>query len=156
MDPTPKLRFPPIKLRARRRAGQVEVWDALRGMWLVLTAEEWVRRHLVAFLITHCGAQVGRIVQEYPVDVNGQPQRADVVVVDGQGAPWLLAECKAPGVAIDSRVMAQAVRYNSVLRARYTVLTNGLTHRCFECREGEYVPLDSFPCLGAGDGSAGR
>lgn len=154
MDPTPKLRFPPIKLRARRRGTQVEVWDELRGSWLVLTPEEWVRRHLVAFLATHCKAQAGRIVQEYPVDVNGQPQRADVVVVDKGGTPLLLAECKAPGVSVDGRVMAQAVRYNSVLGARYLLLTNGLTHRCFEARNGAYVPLASFPDLGVSQGPA--
>ena len=43
-----ELRFPKIKLRARERAGTVEVWDELRGMWLVLTPEERVRRHLIA------------------------------------------------------------------------------------------------------------
>ena len=54
-------------------------------MWLVLTPEEWVRRHLIAYLETGCGAARRRIVQEYPVAMNGAPQRADVVVVAGCG-----------------------------------------------------------------------
>lgn len=147
MSEMPKLQFPSIKLRARRRAELVEVWDELRGIWLVLTPEEWVRRHLIAFLVSQCGAQGGRIVQEYAVDVNGQPQRADVVVVDDAARPLLLAECKAPEIGIDGRVMSQAVRYNSVLAARYVVLTNGQVHHCFEYRDGEYVCMEAFPKL---------
>ena len=84
MSELPELNFPPIRLRARRRRDQVEVWDDLRGIWLVLTPEEWVRRHLIACLVAHCGAPARRIVQEYAVALNGQPQRADVVVVDAR------------------------------------------------------------------------
>lgn len=144
----PKLNFPAIRLRARRRDGQVEVWDDLRGLYLVLTPEEWVRRHLVACLVSHCGAQPKRIVEEYAVQLNGQPQRADVVVVDDRAEPLLVAECKAPEIPIDERVFSQAVRYNSVLGARYVVLTNGLVHYCYECCDGRYVQLSGFPQLG--------
>lgn len=147
MSGYPTLAFPSVKLRARRRGADVEVWDELRGTWLVLTPEEWVRRHLVAYLVTACGAAPLRLVQEYPVALNGQPQRADVVVVDDTGRPLALAECKAPDIPIDRRVLAQAVRYNSVLGARYLLLTNGLKHFCYECRDGRYIALDAFPSL---------
>lgn len=146
----PKLNFPAIRLRARRQGAQVEIWDALRGQYLVLTPEEWVRQHLVAYLVSHCGAQPGRIVAEYAVALNGQPQRADVVVVDDGGRPLLVAECKAPGVPVNEKVLSQVVRYNSVLGARYVVLTNGRVHSCYECSDGRYVPLAHFPDLTAG------
>ena len=67
MSALPKLNFPAIRLRARRREGQVEVWDDLRGIYLVLTPEEWVRRHLIAYLVSHCGVLPKRVVQEYAV-----------------------------------------------------------------------------------------
>ena len=113
-----------------------------------LTPEEWVRRHLVSYLVTGCGAPLGRIVEEYAVPLNGQPQRADAVVVGADCRPLLVAECKAADVAIDRRVWEQAVRYNSVVGARYVVLTNGLTHYCYEQRDGAYRPLKVFPRLG--------
>lgn len=148
METLPKLNFPPIRLRARRRGDTVEVWDALRGIYLVLSPEEWVRQHLIAYLVAGCGVQPKRIVEEYPVPLNGQPQRADVVVVGDCAEPLLLAECKAPAVKIDARVLDQAVRYNSVLGARYLVLTNGLTHRCYACSpERGYAALEHFPRL---------
>lgn len=145
----PRLNFPPVRLRARRRGDTVEVWDDLRGIYLVLTPEEWVRQHLIAYLVAACGVQAKRIVEEYAVALNGQPQRADVVVVGDQGEPLLLAECKAPGVPVGERTLAQAVRYNSVLGARWIVLTNGLRHFCWERRDGRYVQLTGFPNLAA-------
>ena len=154
MDQRPKYRkltLPPIEPRWRRVGAVVQIWDALRGQWLVLTPEEWVRRHLIDFLIRHCGAQPLRIVQEYPVPLNGQAQRADVVVVDDEACPLLLAECKAPDIEINQQTSAQAMRYNGVLRARYVVLTNGLKHYCYEATEEGYRPLSEFPNLGLAD-----
>lgn len=148
MPSYPKLNFPPVKLRASRRGERTLVWDDLRAMWLVLTPEEWVRRHLIAYLETGCGAARQRIVQEYPVAMNGAPQRADLVVVDDAARPLVLCECKAPEVPIDRHVLAQAVRYNSVLGARYLVLTNGLSHYCYEFSAGEYTQRDRFPTIG--------
>ena len=150
MTALPKLNFPPVRFRARRRGEGVEVWDALRGIYLVLSPEEWVRQHLIAYLVSNCGVLPKRIVEEYPVPLNGQPQRADVVVVGDSAEPLLLAECKAPDVTIGERTLAQAVRYNSVLGARFIVLTNGLKHFCWECREGRYEQLAGFPNLAEG------
>ncbi len=145
MHELPKLNFPAIQLRARRREGTVEVWDAVRGTYLVLTPEEWVRQHLIAYLTGCCGVAQMRIVEEYAVPLNGQPQRADVVVVGDDAAPLILAECKAPTVKINKSVFAQVTRYNAVLRARYVILTNGLSHHCFEFDGAEYRPMEHFP-----------
>ena len=152
MSSYPKLNFPAVKLRASRRGERTLVWDDLRAMWLVLTPEEWVRRHLIAYLETGCGAARRRIVQEYPVAMNGAPQRADVVVVDDDAQPLVLCECKAPEIPIDRHVLAQAVRYNSVLGARYLVLTNGRSHYCYELVEGEYRQCVRVPSSGSGMG----
>ena len=126
-----------------------KIWDAVRRRWLVLTPEEWVRRHLIAYLVSHCGVLPKRIVQEYAVPVNGQPQRADVVVVGDSAEPLVLAECKAPEIRIDERTLSQAVRYNSVLGARFVILTNGRKHYCCEYRGGRYVQLAGFPDFAA-------
>ena len=118
----------------------------------ILTPEERVRRHLIAYLVSACGAPARRIVQEYPVSLNGPPPRAAVVVVDDAGCPLLLAECKAPEVelgqrAVVRRTVARAVRYTSVLGARYVSVTNGLRHLCYEFADGAYRPMTAFPVL---------
>ncbi len=143
----PKLNLPACKLRVTERAGITHVWDAQRGCWLVLTPEEWVRRHVVAFLAGRAGAAATNICQEYPVDMNGAPQRADIVVTGGDGRPLMLVECKAPGVAVRSSTLDQAFRYNAIVGARYVMLTNGLDHYLYEVAGGEYIPLKDFPDL---------
>lgn len=148
MNSTPKLNFPPINLRAMRDKGRVMVFDNIRRMYVVLTPEEWVRRHLVDYLITHCHAPQLSIVEEYPVNINSTAQRADVVVMDNNAHPLALVECKAPDVKIDSAVFEQATRYNAVVKARYIILTNGMEHYCYEFSDERYLPLNSFPHLG--------
>ena len=148
MNSTPKLNFPPINLRATRDKGRIMVFDNIRRMYVVLTPEEWVRRHLVDYLITHCHAPQLSIVEEYPVNINSTAQRADVVVMDNNAHPLVLVECKAPDVKIDSAVFEQATRYNAVVKARYIILTNGMEHYCYEFSDKGYLPLNSFPHLG--------
>ncbi len=120
-------------MRCRRGAtdGEVEVFVPLRG-WLVLTPEEWVRRHVVAHLTERMGVPPTSISEEHPVLLNGQHQRADIVAYGPDSKPWLLVECKAPDVAIDDQVVAQAVRYNSVVGAAQIMVTNGIETRVFD------------------------
>ena len=147
MSSTPRLNFPAINLRAVQRQGRTLVFDRIRSMYVVLTPEEWVRRHLVEYMIECCGAPLRSIAEEYPVNVNATAQRADVVVMDSSARPLALAECKAPDVAITREVFEQASRYNAVVGARYIILTNGLRHFCFERTADGYRPLKAFPRL---------
>ena len=145
-DNLPKLNFPPIHLKARRAAnGRTEIFDAVRGKWLVLTPEEWVRRHIVAFMLSHCGYVAQQIVEEYPVMINGMAQRADIVAMNRYGKPHLVVECKEPNIKIDGDVLAQVVRYNSVLGCQFAVLTNGITTYCYAIDESKYTAIDHFP-----------
>ena len=143
----PKLNFPAIHLRARRSAsGRTEVFDSVRGRWLVLTPEEWVRRHVVGYMLSECGFLAQQIVEEYPVNINGMPQRADIVALDSLARPMVVVECKEPNVRIDQSVLSQVVRYNSVLDCRYIVITNGIeTFSYAMSKDGNYTPLDHFP-----------
>ena len=143
----PKLNYPAIRLRARRSAsGRTEVFDAVRGRWLVLTPEEWVRRHVVEYMLMECGFEPQQIVEEYPVNINGMAQRADIVAIGSDAKPMVVVECKEPNVRIDRSVLDQAVRYNSILGCRYIVLTNGITTFCYILREdGRYAPTATFP-----------
>lgn len=143
----PKLNYPAIRLRARRSAsGRTEVFDAVRGRWLVLTPEEWVRRHVVEYMLLECGFEPQQIVEEYPVNINGMSQRADIVAIGSDAKPMVVVECKEPNVRIDRSVLDQAVRYNSILGCRYIVLTNGITTFCYILREdGRYAPTATFP-----------
>jgi type I site-specific restriction endonuclease len=129
--------------------GEVKyIWDSLRRKWLVLTPEEWVRRHVIGWLVSVKRVPALRISQEYPVNINSTAQRADVVVMDNSAHPLALVECKAPDIKIDSSVFEQATRYNAVVQARYVILTNGMEHYCYEFADSAYQPINAFPKLG--------
>lgn len=140
------LIFSPHLSRCRKGAdGGIEVWAPLRGVWLRLTPEEEVRRRVVRHLTERLKVPATHIVEEYPVMLNGQAQRADIVVVDKQMTPWLVVECKAPEVALSQSVVDQVVRYNSVIGARQVVVTNGRLVEAYALSEkGTYTKID-FP-----------
>ena len=142
MAKLPELNLPPIEARLRQMADGVQVFDALRGKWLVLTPEEWVRRHVIG-LLDRMGYSMGQIAQEVPVDMYGADQRADVVAYDLEGVPVILCECKEIDVEIkDSSVLDQAVRYNHIIGASVVFLSNGREHFAYECCEGGvYRPI---------------
>lgn len=142
----PKLNYPPIHLRARRgEAGRTEVFDRVRQRWLVLTPEEWVRRHVVAYLTKECGYQPEQIAQEYSININGMAQRADIVVLTAEAKPEVVVECKEPGIRLSRQTLAQVVRYNSILGCRYVVITNGLETLCYEYDGQSYTPIEALP-----------
>ena len=144
MPNTTKLIFPAISARIKEVEGEKHIWDSLRKRWLVLSPEEWVRQHAIAWLIAYKEIPALRISQEYPVNINGQHQRADIVVVDEFAKPYILVECKAPDVDIDNEVIMQAIRYNAVVRARYILLTNGKKLFCYEFSDGQYRAVREF------------
>lgn len=143
------LNFPHFIFRLRMKEVPPQIWDGIRQQWLVLTPEEWVRQHLIRYLIEVRGALPASVSQEYPIRLCGTRQRADVVITGRDGQVCLVAECKAPGVELSQQVWAQAIRYNSALKAPYVVMTNGEKHLCghFDAALGRYVALDDFPDL---------
>ena len=144
MPESVKLIFPTISPRLKSEEGEKFIWDSLRGKWLVLTPEEWVRQHTIGWLVTHKGIPALRITQEYPVKINGLNQRADIVVMNEFAKPHILVECKAPDVVLDHEVVMQAIRYNSIVGARYILLTNGLKLYGYEYADGKYRGLKEF------------
>ena len=59
----------------------------------------------------------------------------------------MIVEYKAPDVTMTQQTFDQIVRYNSVLRARYLVVSNGLDHYCCEMdyASGSYRFLNDVP-----------
>ncbi len=145
----PNLAFPPIEARIVEESRGVMIFDAVRSRYVRLTPEEWVRQHLIGFLISHRGVPLSLVAVEKGFDVSGQSKRADVVVYRRDGRPWLLAECKAPGVAIGDAALRQVARYARVIHADVLALTNGLRHEAFAVASGALTPLEDLPAYPA-------
>lgn len=115
-------------MKTRVLGGKQQVWDALRGKWLVLTPEEQVRQQFIEYLIDN-GTSPQSIAQEQTFRVDGLVRRGDIVVYNG-GQPWLLVECKAPHIELSQSVFEQVAQYNMVLGVPYIVVTNGVNTYC--------------------------
>ena len=147
----PPLAFPPAALRLRGAPARPEVYDGLRGKWVRLTPEEWVRQHLAAFLVGHRRAAPGRVRLEIAYPYNELIRRADLVVFGGDGRPVLLAECKAPSVALTQATFEQVGRYNTAVGAALVVVTNGRRHYVYAAGPGGALAFrDDVPDLGVG------
>lgn len=106
------------------------IFDPVRKRYVALTPEEWVRQHLVNYLVQHRGVPAGLMQVEASLRLNGLSHRADVVVFDRQAQPLLVAESKSPTVQLTNEVLQQACRYNIRFCARYILISNGLQHLC--------------------------
>jgi hypothetical protein len=130
------LNFPTYSFQLREGGGSRQIYDVFRRKWLVLTPEEWVRQHAAMYLIDS-GYPRGLMALEKSLVLNGMQRRADIIVYDRAGAPFLLVECKSTDVKISQKTIDQAARYNLTLKVPYLFITNGLNHYCLQQNNGE-------------------
>lgn len=124
------LNFEPYDLGISiNAAGKYVIFDPIRKKKVALTPEEWVRQHLIQYLIQAKQTPKSLISVEQQLYINTLSRRADVVVYSRTTTlACLLVECKAPSVAITQAVFEQIAHYNMALQVPYLMVTNGLTH----------------------------
>lgn len=119
-------------LRLSRKAGQVYVWCIVRKKNLVLTPEEWVRQHVIHYLINAKQVPEGLISSELRININRLDRRCDVVIYGKDQQAKLLVECKAPEVTLTDRTLQQIAHYNAQLGVDFLWVTNGIRHAVYQ------------------------
>lgn len=141
------LNFPKYDFRFKNSENKVYIFDVVRKKFVVLQPEEWVRQHVVHYLLQEKKYPLSLINVEKQLKVNDLKRRYDIVVFKSNGKIELLIECKAPEVAISQAVFDQIARYNIQLQSTYLMVTNGLNH--FYCEmdfnEEKYSFLRDIP-----------
>lgn len=145
-----KLHFPEYKftLKAEESGNEsVKIFDIVRKKYVSLSPEEWVRQHMIHFLVHEKNVPVSLTAVEKLVMVNSLQRRFDILVYSKEHKPLLLVECKAPDVSISQKVFDQAARYNMTLAADYFILSNGLITYCckLDHKQGQYEFLEELP-----------
>ncbi len=142
-----KLNFPEYSFRFKNSENKVLIFDEIRKKFVVLTPEEWVRQHVVKFLLEEKKYPKSYINVEKNIKINGLTKRYDIVIFNPDGSIFLLVECKAPEVSITQNVFDQIARYNLKLNAQYLMVTNGLNNYfCQMDFENEkYIFLKELP-----------
>jgi type I site-specific restriction endonuclease len=124
-----QLNLPSVNFTCRTNAdSKTEIFDSFRKKYVLLTPEEWVRQHFAHYLSQTLGVPISLMALEKKIIMNGLKRRFDIVVYSKEITPLLIVECKATSVPVTQAVFDQAARYNSVLKAPYLVVTNGLVH----------------------------
>ncbi len=126
-NPTP-LNLPSYPFKMTNKEGVVYIFDETRKKHLVLTPEEWVRQHFIKYLIIEKEFPASLMQIEGGLSLNQTKKRSDILVYNTLGEKLMVVECKAPTVSISQSTFDQAARYNSVYKANWLVITNGLNH----------------------------
>lgn len=126
------LNLPSFDAKISKTDRSTIIFDRLRRKYVSLTPEEWVRQHFVNYLIVEKNYPASLIANEAKINLNSLSRRCDTVVYNSRLDPLVILEYKSPDVKITQEVFDQIVRYNIVLRVKYLIVSNGLSHYCCE------------------------
>jgi hypothetical protein len=133
--------------RFKNSENKVAIFDEIRKKFIILTPEEWVRQHVVHYLLQDKKYPKSYINVEKIIKINNLNKRYDIVVYQPNGEVFLLIECKAPEITINQQTFDQIARYNLVLNAKYLMVSNGLNHYfCqMDFENQKYIFLEELP-----------
>ncbi len=143
----PTLNLPAYAVKLKNHSQRTQIFDRIRKKFVALTPEEWVRQHVVNYLIEHKNFPASRIAIESSLKYNQLLRRPDIVYYDSDLKPTLIVECKATDVKISQTTFDQIARYNMPLRVNYLLVTNGIKHFCcrMEYEKEEVIFLKELP-----------
>ncbi len=126
------------------------LFDPIRGREVPATPEEQVRQAVIRWLLEAVGVPARLMGVEFSLAAikPGDFRRMDIVAWQpgtGQLSPWLLVECKAPGIPVDDAVALQAAHYLARVPCLYVMLTNGADSRYLEKAGDGYRLMDTLP-----------
>ena len=127
--------FAGITLKLRKAEGKTTVFDPVRKIWVALTPEEHVRQYILIYLLETMKYPASLVAVEKNILVNNRNRRFDIVVYNREHKPWLLAECKAPEVAITEHTLHQLLHYQQTTGCTYWLLTNGRQTLCADATD---------------------
>lgn len=123
----PQLNLPSIDLKSRIVDEQrTEIFDQFRKKFVTLNPEEWVRQHMLNYLVTEFKYPANLLGVEVSMKRDSMLERADIVVYNNSLTPLMIIECKAASVKLNQVVFDQAARYNLSFGVSFIAITNGL------------------------------
>lgn len=122
------LNLPTFKFKIKNTKNKYAIFDIIRKKYVSLTPEEWVRQHIIHYLIEEKNYPISLIAIEKKITINNLTKRTDILVYNTRGLPDIIVECKAPSIKISQSTFDQISRYNLNLNANYLMVSNGLNH----------------------------
>jgi type I site-specific restriction endonuclease len=143
----PILCLPIYELKLKTVEEKTHIFDVVRKKYLLLTPEEWVRQNFINYLNKEKNYPLGLMGVEQMVKYNSLKTRADIVLYNTEGKANIIVECKSPEVKITQDAFNQIAKYNSQLKVKYLIVTNGMKHYCckMDYETNEITFLEEIP-----------
>ena len=145
MSPIVPLNLPKTDLDISRSGDQLFVRCLVRKKKIVLTPEEWVRQHFIAYFLNDLSYPKGLLTVEKKIQYGAMEKRWDLATFIANQECFLLLECKAPSIPITKAVFEQSLTYFKGLQSRFLVLSNGIEHVIFKKEEDGLKIVNEFP-----------
>lgn len=136
--------FPSHTLKIKQEEGKEYIFDIIRKKWMRLTPEEWVRQNFLQYLVQEKNYPSSLIAVEKEIKLGELKKRCDIVIYKNQ-KPWMVIECKEPGISLKDMVWEQVLAYNITLQVTYIIITNGNETLGFEINEQQVKAVESMP-----------
>lgn len=139
------MNYPEPGFRYKKEEGKEFIFDTIRKVWLSLTEEEWVRQNFIQFLVQEMKYPVSLIALEKEIQLGELKKRFDILIYDKNHQPWMLIECKGPGIKLEDPVLHQVLRYNISVPVSYLIITNGHYTQGWEKTAAELKEIQEMP-----------
>ena len=136
--------FPTYDFKVQSVQGKDQIFDPCRKKWVVLTPEEWVRQHLLQYLIQVCQYPTALIAIEKSIQLGELTKRFDILVYK-QEKPWMIIECKEANENISDKTISQLYQYQQVLEAEFLIASNGHETVGAQIKSGKLHAMQNFP-----------
>ena len=142
-----ELIYPTFDYKVKKIENKPYIFDVIRKKYIFITPEEWVRQHVIHWLIVVHNYPKSLIKVESGLTYHQKSKRTDIEIYDRNGHIFLVVECKAMTIKLSETTLQQALTYNSTLKSPYIMITNGLIHYFYKNENQKLEMIDSLPSL---------
>jgi hypothetical protein len=139
------LNLPTYQFKITKQNEKPFIYDIIRRKLVSLTPEEWVRQHIINFLVNYKNFNKTLIAVERKLSYLNSFKRFDILVFNNKAEPEILIECKAPTVNLTSETALQLALYNQQYKAKIIIISNGINHFAWQLDiNSEYQSFSFF------------
>ena len=139
------LNLPTYQFKISKLNEKPFIYDIIRRKLVSLTPEEWVRQHIINYLVYHKNYNKTLIAVERKLTYLNTIKRFDILVFNKNAEPEILIECKAPNIILNNETALQLALYNQQYKAKIIMISNGINHFAWQLdHNSEYQSFSFF------------
>jgi hypothetical protein len=138
------IRFSKPNFGVKKENGKEWIFDSIRKRWVRLTPEEWVRQNFIVYLTETKKYPASLLAIEKGLQLGEVKKRCDIIVYK-ESVPWMIVECKEPGVPLTEATLMQAIGYNLANCCCFLIISNGNSTLGWRIENGKAEEIEVLP-----------